>query len=86
MPDEDVIDTMGDDMLEAMEHKNGNICDNSDSKFGEEQKLDDDTYSMSDEPAQNTIDNIYIWISEPTNGTEYLVEGNNFIYLSENGR
>ena len=29
MPDNDVVDTMGDDMLEAMELKNSKICDYS---------------------------------------------------------
>ena len=33
---EDLVDTMGYDILEAMECKNGKICDESDSSFGEE--------------------------------------------------
>ena len=32
--DEDVVDTMGDDILEAMELKNSNIYDDSDSRLG----------------------------------------------------
>ena len=31
IPDEGVVDTMVDDMLEAMEPQNGRICDDSDS-------------------------------------------------------
>ena len=34
MPDEDVVDTMGYDMLEAMELKNDQICGDSDSICG----------------------------------------------------
>ena len=29
---------------------------------------------------KNTRDNIYIWISEPTNGAKYLVKGNNIFF------
>ena len=36
MLDEDVVDNMGYYMLEAMERKNCKICDDSDSRFGEE--------------------------------------------------
>ena len=35
IPDEDVFDTMGDDIMEAMELKNGKICDESDNICGE---------------------------------------------------
>ena len=45
---EDMVDTMGDDMLEAMELKNGKMCDESYSKCGVEHEMDDDTYSLSD--------------------------------------
>ena len=55
-----MIDTMGDDMLEAMEHKCFKICDESDSSFGEEPEMDYDTYSMSYDLEQNTRDKIYI--------------------------
>ena len=34
MADQDVFDTRGDDMMEEMEHKNGKICDDSDSSCG----------------------------------------------------
>ena len=30
------------------EHKNGKICNDSDSRFGEEHKMDNDTYSLYD--------------------------------------
>ena len=43
MPYEEVVDTMGDDILDEMEWKNGNICDDSDSRCGEEHKFDDGT-------------------------------------------
>ena len=49
MPDGDVIDTMGDDMLEAMGRKNGKICDDTDSRFGKEHEMYDDTYSLYDD-------------------------------------
>ena len=81
----DVVDTMVDDMLEAMEKKNGNICDDSNSICGEEYEIDDNTHSMSDELEQNTRDNIYICISEPTNVAKSLVKGSIIFYLSENG-
>ena len=42
-PDEYVVDNMGDDMLEAMERKNGKICDDSDSSFREEHEIYDNT-------------------------------------------
>ena len=38
---------MGDDILEAMEWKNGKMCDNSDSSCGEEHEIDDDTKYLS---------------------------------------
>ena len=34
---------------------------------------------------KKTRDKLYIWISETTNEKNYLVEGNNFFYFSENG-
>ena len=34
MPDEEMVDTMGDDITEEMECKNGNIFDDSGSSFG----------------------------------------------------
>ena len=34
---------MGYDMLEAMEWKNGNMCDDSDYSYGVEYKIDDDS-------------------------------------------
>ena len=40
---EGVVDTMGDDMLDEMEWKNGKICDDSDSTCGEEHEIDDNT-------------------------------------------
>ena len=43
MPYEEVVDSMGDDMLDEMEWKNGNIYDDSDSSCWEEQEIDDDT-------------------------------------------
>ena len=45
---EDMIDTMGYDMLEAMQLKNDRICDNYDSIFGEEHKINHETYSLYD--------------------------------------
>ena len=46
--------------------------------------MDDKTYSISDSLEKNTRDKKYVRISEPTNGAEYLVKGNRFIYLSDN--
>ena len=57
--DEDVVDTMGDDIMESMEIKNGNIYDDYDYIFGEEHEMDDETYSLSDSLEQITI---YIYI------------------------
>ena len=45
---EEVVDTMGYDMLEAMELKNGKICDDYYSSFGKEHEIDNYTYSLSD--------------------------------------
>ena len=35
VPDEYMVDTMGDNIMEEMERKNRKICDDSDSSFGE---------------------------------------------------
>ena len=43
MPDEDVVYTMVYYMLEVMELKNGNICDDSDSSCWGGHEMDDDT-------------------------------------------
>ena len=48
MTEEDVVDTMGDNTLQVMELKNDKICDDSDSICGEEHKMDNGTYSLSD--------------------------------------
>ena len=34
MPYEEVVDTMGNDILDEMEQKNGKICDHSDLRYG----------------------------------------------------
>ena len=54
--DEDVVNTMVDDILEAMELKNGKICDASDSRCVRRYEMDDETYSLSDGLEQNTRD------------------------------
>ena len=83
MPDEDLVDTMVNDMLEAMELKSGEICDDYDSSCGRKHKMYEDTYSLSD--AHETIQEIIdIWISEPINVARYIVKGNIIVYLSEN--
>ena len=43
IPNEEVVDTIRYDIMEAMEWKNGKICDDYDSNCGEEHNLDDDT-------------------------------------------
>ena len=48
IPHENVVDTMLDDIMEAMEHKNGDICSNYDYSCVEEHAMDDKTYSLSD--------------------------------------
>ena len=45
--------------------------------------MDDDTYSLSI-ALENTKDKMYLWISEPTHGTKYLLKGNNIVYFSDN--
>ena len=60
MPDEDVIDTIGDYMLEEMEHTNGKICDESDSSFEEEHEMDDEAYYLSDD-LKKKLEIIYIY-------------------------
>ena len=83
--DEDVVDTMGDYMMEAMECKNCHIYDESDSSCGEEHEMNDETYSLSGVLDENIIDKIYIQISELINGKKDLVEGNNIVYFSDAG-
>ena len=48
MEDDDVVDNMGDDILEEMEQKNGKICDDYYSSFGKEHEIDNYTYSLYD--------------------------------------
>ena len=43
----------------------------------------DYAYSMSGALDKNGRDKIYIWLSETTNGSKYLVESNGIIYLSD---
>ena len=81
MPYEDVVDTMGDDMLETMEIKNGKICNDSYSSHGGEHEMDDDSYSLSYDLERNSRDNIYIWISETKNGSKDLLEVNRIVYF-----
>ena len=45
----------------------------------------DGTYYMLDALKQNIKDKINIWLSEPTNGAKYFVEGNNIVDFSGNG-
>ena len=42
MPYKKVDDTMEDDMMDEMEWKNGKICDDYDSRCGEEHGIDDE--------------------------------------------
>ena len=78
---------MLDDIIEAMELKNGDICSNYDYSCAEEHAMDDDTYSLSDALEKNSIYKIYICISEPTNVAKYLVGITIlFIYLRLGGR
>ena len=60
MKNEDMVDTMVDDIMEEMERKNGKICDNSYSSCGEEHEMYNNTYYPSDSLEQNNIDNIYM--------------------------
>ena len=48
--------------------------------------MNDYTYSLSDVLEKKVRYNIYIWISEPTNGIKYPVKGKNIVYLSGNGQ
>ena len=44
-----------------------------------------DTYSLYDYLLKNSIDRLYIWISEQNNGKNDLMDSNNTVYLSDNG-
>ena len=48
MTDDDMVDNMGDYILEEMERKNGKICDDYYSSFGKEHEIDNYTYSLYD--------------------------------------
>ena len=86
MPDEDVVDKMGYDIIEAMELKNGKIYDDSDSICGGGMKLIIKlTLCLMTLKKILEIIYLYICISEPTNGEKYLVKGDSIVYLSENG-
>ena len=74
MPDEDVVDKMGYDIIEAMELKNGKIYDDSDSICGGGMKLIIKlTLCLMTLKKILEIIYLYICISEPTNGKKYLV-------------
>ena len=60
MKDDDLVDSMGDDIMEAMELKNGKICDDSYHSCGGENEMDDDTYYLYGSLGQNTRYSIYI--------------------------
>ena len=62
MKDEDVVDNMGDGMLEAMALKNGKISDESDYSCGQEHEIYDESYSLSGSLEKITRYNIYIYI------------------------
>ena len=47
--------------------------------------MDDDTYYISYGLETNRRDKIYIQFYEPTNGTKYLSEGKNIVYLLDYG-
>ena len=40
---------------------------------------------MSDYLGENTMDKLYIWLSDTINGKKYTVEVKNNFYFSENG-
>ena len=65
--------------------KNGKTCDDFDSRCWEEHKMDGDNWSLYDTLEENTIYKLYICISETTNSEKDIMEGNNIVYLSENG-
>ena len=66
MTDEDVVDNMGDDIIETMERKNSNICDDSDSSFWEKHEMDDDNYSLSIALGKiPEIKNVYVSLNQP---------------------
>ena len=71
-------------MLEAMEHKNGNICGDSDYICGEEHEILM-TITLYLMPSEKIPGNIYIWISEPTNDAKDILKGNDIVYLLDNG-
>ena len=57
------------------------MYDDSDSSCAEEHEMDDNTQYMSDSLEENNIYELYICLSDTTNGKRYLVEGNTiFIY------
>ena len=85
MKDQGVVDTMGDDMLEVMEQKNGKICYDYDYSCGEEHKMDGDTYSLSGALGKIIQIKKRVWISETTNGEKYRVKVKNIVYKSQNG-
>ena len=55
------------------------------STIEEEHGIEDKTYSLSISFYQNTIDKMYLWISEPTHGAKYILKGNNIVNFLENG-
>ena len=62
-----MVDTIGDDMLEVVEPQNGNICDDSDSRCGQEHEMVYVTCSLFDALEQNNKDNthIYVYLNQP---------------------
>ena len=81
IPYQYVVDIMVDDMPQATERENGKICDDSGSSYGGVHEMDYGTYSITDTRKQNSIDKIYILLSEPTNGSKYLIKGDLILFL-----
>ena len=84
MSDEDVVDTMGVDIMEAMEQKKLIHVMTLILAVGRNMKwMTTLTHYLM---TLNKIPDIKnIWIFEPTNGAKDLVKGNIIVYLSQNG-
>ena len=68
MPYEEAVDTIVDDIIEAMEWKTFKICDESDSRCVYEHEMGYGTQSLYDSLEEYTRDKLLICLSETKNG------------------
>ena len=81
VPYEDLTDTIGDDVLEAMESDEGHIFDYLYSYSGPKNEVEDSSYDFTDSIDTHHGDKIYLWVSEPQYVAKELIQVDNICFL-----